>query len=647
MKFILLFGFLVSCNFYLAAQFKSKEELDLGSRLKTLYPAYEACATTSKTRYKFDIDKKDSVTAIKLVEEEFVGLKDKSSITIVEGYNHFSKIDLIRTFTKFGKTYSPDHAKRIIDSPYYQSAIFDDDNRFQSFSLDFFTFGEKAKYEISTTFNDVKYINTAFFNTYYPVEENTIIFEIPDWLQLDLKEYNFNGFDIVKKQEHDDITKITTITYSLSHCIATKKEKNAPNPRYSWPHIVIVPQKFTTKKGESKLIFSSTDDLYNWYAFLVGKTKNDKAILSDQVKKLTEGKTTDIEKIKSIYYWVQDNIRYIAFESGMAGFIPESCDKVYTSKYGDCKGMANLLTNMLQVAGYDARLTWIGTKDIPYDYSLPSLVVDNHMICTLFFKDSTYFLDGTENFIALGDYANRIQGRPALIQDGKKYLIKNVPDLPKERNKKETISNIELTGELLIGKASTIFNGESQTSILNAYASVESDKKEELLNYIIGGRSKNYSISNLKTSPISDRENPLHFDYDFSMSNQVITAGGETYVSIDFSHDFEDLMPEDQRQNDFMLEEKIYRVYTTEFEIPKGFSIKYIPEPLNINKADYKIEVNYKLKGNKIILNKCLSIDNGIIKKSEFNDWKKDLKQLKRSNSEQLILIPENINAKN
>src|SRR6185295_4790856 len=124
-------------------------------------------------------------------------------------------------------------------------------------------------------------------------------------------------------------------------------------------------------------------------------------------------------KIKSIYYWVQDNIRYIAFESGIAGFQPANADQVYKNKYGDCKGMANLLAAMLKIGGYDSRLTWIGTKDIPYDYSIPSLCINNHMICSVMLKDSLYFLDGTETYISMGDYADRIQGRPAMIQNGK------------------------------------------------------------------------------------------------------------------------------------------------------------------------------------------------------------------------------------
>lgn len=646
MKRTLFIAAMVLLNLQLIAQFKSKEELELGNRLKALYPDDEACSIKSTITFTFDIGRNDTVNAMKIAEEEFVGLKDRSSISIVESYNHFSSVDFIRTFTKNGKSYSTNAYQSITDKPYFQSDIFDDDNRYKSFSMYFPTLGEGAKYEMRTNFNDVKYLTTAFFHSYFPIDEKTLIFEIPDWLSLDLKEFNFAGYDIKKTSIHNDKRKLTIVTYTLAHCIARKKEADAPNSTFMWPHVVMVPQKFTDKKGTNHVIFNSTDDLYNWYAYLVGKMKNDQSVLQAQVKKLTDGKTTDIEKIKSIYYWVQDNVRYIAFEAGLAGFIPENCDKVFKSKYGDCKGMANLLTNMLQVAGYDARLTWIGTKDIPYDYSLPSLIVDNHMICTLFLKDSVYFLDGTENFIALGDYAYRIQGKQAMIQDGKKYLIKNVPDLPKERNKKETKRSFTLKGETLTGKGTTTFNGESQTGILRAYAYEESDKKEELLQRIISGYSKNFSITNVKTTDLTDREKPLRFDYDFDMTNQVTDAAGETYVSIDFSRDFEDMMPDDKRQNDYVMDEKVFRSYTSEFEIPKGYSVKYIPDALNISKPDYKMDVVYKKEGNKIVMHKTVSIDNGIIKKSIFPDWKKDLKQLKKISSEQLILVPQAANVK-
>lgn len=632
----LLFTLSISISF---AQYKSKDELDLGLSLKKQYPDEEVCATKSTETYSFTIGRNDTVNALKHTVEEFVGLKDGTGVTIRESYNLFSSVDFVRTFTKKGKNYSTDDYTSVSDRPYFQSDIFDDDNRYKSFSLYFETIGKGAKYELKKSYKDVKYLNIAFFHDHYPVNDKSIVFEIPDWLEADLKEFNFEGWNIKKTSVHNDKRKLTVHTYSISGCYAMKSEDYAPAATFKFPHIVLVPKKFTKKNGTSAKIFGSTDDMYEWYSYLVSKSKNDKTVLKSHVDKLIAGKTTDKDKIKAIYYWVQDNIRYIAFESGLAGFIPESADKVYKTKYGDCKGMANLLACMLQIAGYDARLTWIGTKDIPYDYSLSSLYVDNHMICSVFLNDSIYFLDGTESFIALGDYAYRIQGRPALIQDGKKYIIKNVPDLPKERNKFEVKSTMSLTGEVLKGKGNSVFNGESQTSILSAYALEESDKKEELLHRIISGYNKSFSVNNLKTTDLTDREKPLHFNYDFEMSNQVTQASGETYVSIDFYHDFEKYMPDEKRQNDYVLHEKIYRTYTVEFEVPKGYTVKYIPESFAVSYPDYKFDVSYKKQGNKVILNKTLSIDNGIIKTAVFPQWKKDLKQLKRMTDEQLVLV--------
>src|SRR5690242_9074625 len=110
---------------------------------------------------------------------------------------------------------------------------------------------------------------------------------------------------------------------------------------------------------------------------------NEKDKLQKQLTQITQGKTTDADKIKAIYYWVQDNIRYIAYEDGYSGYIPASAQEVLSKKYGDCKGMANLLTEFLKLAGYDAHFTWIGTRSIPYPQNTPALCVNNHAIVTL------------------------------------------------------------------------------------------------------------------------------------------------------------------------------------------------------------------------------------------------------------------------
>ena len=57
--------------------------------------------------------------------------------------------------------------------------------------------------------------------------------------------------------------------------------------------------------------------------------KDDPNVYIAKVKELTATAKTDEEKIKNIYYWVQDNIRYIAFEDGIAGFKPDDSQNVF------------------------------------------------------------------------------------------------------------------------------------------------------------------------------------------------------------------------------------------------------------------------------------------------------------------------------
>ena len=85
--------------------------------------------------------------------------------------------------------------------------------------------------------------------------------------------------------------------------------------------------------------------------------------------------------------------------------------------------MANLLMVMLHSINLDARRCWIGTKHIAYDYSTPSLSVDNHMICAWMRNGKPVYLDATEKYIGFGEIAERLQGKQTLIENGNSYLL--------------------------------------------------------------------------------------------------------------------------------------------------------------------------------------------------------------------------------
>src|SRR5204863_1728200 len=216
------------------------------------------------------------------------------------------------------------------------------------------------------------------------------------------------------------------IMYNIKNLPALKDEPASPGGSFIYPHLLVM-CKEADLNGSKFIFFNTLADQYKWYRQLVHDINDDKSTLEQKAKELTEGLSGDKEKIKVVFNWVQHNIRYIAFEDGIAGFRPAKASAVLTKEYGDCKGMANLTSGLLQSLGYDARLCWIGTNHIAYDYSTPSMAVDNHMICALFFQGKKYFLDATETNIGFDEYAERIQGRQVLIENGDSYILERVP----------------------------------------------------------------------------------------------------------------------------------------------------------------------------------------------------------------------------
>src|SRR6185437_2977242 len=152
------------------------------------------------------------------------------------------------------------------------------------------------------------------------------------------------------------------------------------------------------------------------------------------VDSLTIGLKTNESKARSVYSWVQHNIKYVAFEDGMGGFVPREASLVCSRRFGDCKDMASILTAMLKKAGVPAYFTWIGTRDLPYNFDqVPLPMTSNHMICTINLDGKYVFLDGTDPTCVFGMPSAGIQDKQAMISvNEKEYKILKVPAVEKE-----------------------------------------------------------------------------------------------------------------------------------------------------------------------------------------------------------------------
>jgi transglutaminase-like putative cysteine protease len=614
------------------------------NRLKKVFPDDRVVATTVEEEFNFDKarseDKLPVVTATKNTGITFLSMRERASIQYYDFYNSFCRITSFKQLEKargmFGvkKNYNVGYA---IDRSASSSEIFSDDSRVKYFNIGFSGYGDVTRVETEKKFLDSKYLTSVYFHSWFPIKEKIVRIKVPEWLELDIREFNFADYKVTKTKTTEK--GLTVYTFKVQNIIGMKSEPRAIGAAYMYPHLVLVVKSFTYE-GKKEKGFGDVGDLYNWYNYLYKKMTNKPEELKSKVTELTKGKTTDIDKVKSIFYWVQDNIRYIAFEDGLAGFIPATAQEVYKAKYGDCKGMANLMTEMLKLAGLEAYMTWIGTRHIPYDYTLPSLAVDNHCISTVILGGKEYFLDGTEKYIPFGDYAWRIQGKEVLIGKGdNKYDVKKVPVLEKDKSKILTQTTFKLENNLLKGHVKATLSGEQRTNFHQYYHDLPADDKKKLISRFLEFGNRNLVVANVKTSDLNNREIPVVIEGDIDLSNYVITEDKEIYLGIDFfSEDLRGLIPDKDRQQDYALHSSYVSQDETELILPAGYTVVSFPAAINEKAADYEVSGSYSATGNKVIFKKTLSFNTGRIRKSDFENWKSFTKKLKDFNSN-LILI--------
>ncbi len=161
--------------------------------------------------------------------------------------------------------------------------------------------------------------------------------------------------------------------------------------------------------------------------------------------------------------FVTQKIKYIDIEDGIGAVIPFSCPVTMRRLAGDCKDMANVLTNLLRSYGIEAYNAISRTNAKKEVFDFPSISLANHMITVAVINNQYYFLDPTEDHCTFGLPSLQTIDTDAFIlnEDSGEFTV--VPSTPANLN------SIELTWSLnedysratfqaiLIGKANDFF----------------------------------------------------------------------------------------------------------------------------------------------------------------------------------------------
>lgn len=661
--------------------FVSSENIYSAKELRKKYPDESFADVNSEILVEFYLGEGEELSSDSLMRTQLkarvtyfhtiLSLHDAVRFQYPIFYNEHMKVSPVRaTYTPYdqGNWFNPN----ITDYSYEIDGYFYSDSRLKTFSASMPTLGTQLRFTYSIEYENVNYLANIFFPESFPVDKRKIIVRAPEWLDLSTLLKNTENTDVTPSAIRPeksliadfrrmfergegldynwygnysgrDFEKEGSYHYKIWNIngLAPRNSFVAEEgPSYYLPHILFRVNSYKNKEGNKVKVIEDVQGLYNWYRKLVLNIGNDPEVIREKAAELVKGKNGDEEKVKAIFYWVQDNVRYLAFEDGIAGFRPEPCQMVFTNRYGDCKGMANLLAEMLKSQGYDARLTWIGTRRIAYDYSEPSMAVDNHMICTLMLDGKRYFLDATEDLIGFGDYAHRIQGREVLIEDGDTYILDRVPDLNADRNAAVIKGSFHLENGAVVGEINEWYKGESHTRINRYLHGLKSEKKEYSVARYLNRAGMENQVTGIRMDSVFSRTGTTHFNYQFTGNDLSFANDTLVYLRLNMIQlPFYSLEWDENRPCGMSFSYKVHETHEYRVQIPKGWTVKDLPEPVVMENSSLQSELSYSIEGNELIMKARLILPEGGIPLKDKEVWEENRTKMENFYASYVVFV--------
>jgi hypothetical protein len=429
---------------------------------------------------------------------------------------------------------------------------------------------------------------------------------------------------------------LETYTWQVKNLKAVKPEENV------LPWQLVQKISFATNSFEYYGMPGSFDSWQNfgkWINNLNADVNTLSPARAAEIKKMTDTIPADKDKVRFLYRYLQQNMRYVSVQLGIGGLKPFPAMFVDQKKYGDCKALTNYMGALLRAVNIPSCYAIVnaGTNAKPADPKFPDNVF-NHVILCVPLKNDTTWLECTSNTQPFGQLGSFTENRNALLITGDGGKLVSTPKSTLQENVFESYAQVTINPD---GSAKARLKFVSTGEYRSMYVGLESGKLDDQKSYLISYLNlKQPSAFNFKLAPDKDGIKEVNIDLEFDRLFDLAVGDKQFYRSNVFDL-WRLTVPElEKRKTDFYFDHPMQKSCVTTMDLPAGFEMESLPSDvkLKFSYGNYEASYLYDKAKNQVTTKVKFNLDNQVVPAAKYTEMQQYMDNIAKAQNKKLVI---------
>lgn len=427
-------------------------------------------------------------------------------------------------------------------------------------------------------------------------------------------------------------------TWEAKNVYAKQLESDGFEAARYLPQIEIAPNEFSYDGYKGS--FRTWADFGSWnYKLYEEKTPFPKERM-EEIKSLVAGISSREEIIRTLYRYLQQNMRYVSIQLGIGGFKPFAVKFVDEKKYGDCKALTNYMRYLLGAVGIIAYPALInaGYNKIPADPAFPSDPFNHVILCIPNAKDTTW-LECTSTQNKAGELGTFTENKKALLLTPNGGILVNTPASHYRANqvltKNEVLINAD-GGAVIQNRL--VCRGE-EASFYQYMSQLKDEEQKEML-------VKTLHYKNPDELTVSSPAGSSQENYVVNRSYEKLyefKAGSKYFFPVCVNHLASENLKVAKRETAFVFSHPYEKKDTTVMHLPAGFVAEALPgnKELQTAYSSYTRTCSFDKATNQLTIVSSLSLKQHVIPAGDYPKIVQFFRSVSASEEETMVLVKQ------